>query len=180
MNGLRCPNCDLVNLLSAKNCHRCGSSLQDLPATAQVSVPVEETFQARSFAPQSSGGSIPPDNELGKKTYFWYRVYLASLAGLSLFGAGIGVFLLIGSQSASISAQEAQEFLLMGIIYGILGFLVAIIYAVALFLPKKPWNWIVGIVFIAFGMTSCCTIPAAIPLLIFWIKPETKAVFGRN
>jgi hypothetical protein len=29
-------------------------------------------------------------------------------------------------------------------------------------------------------MTSVCCIPACVPLLIYWIKPETKAYFGRT
>jgi hypothetical protein len=32
----------------------------------------------------------------------------------------------------------------------------------------------------AIGMTSCCFLPFLIPLLIYWLKPETKAYFGRN
>jgi hypothetical protein len=30
---------------------------------------------------------------------------------------------------------------------------------------------------IGLGMTSACTLPICIPLLIFWLKPETKAFF---
>jgi hypothetical protein len=35
-------------------------------------------------------------------------------------------------------------------------------------------------VLICIGMNSCCLLPASIPLLIFWIKPETKTYFGRK
>ena len=35
-------------------------------------------------------------------------------------------------------------------------------------------------VLIAIGLTSCLTIPAALPLLLYWIKPEAKAWFGRT
>jgi Na+/pantothenate symporter len=68
----------------------------------------------------------------------------------------------------------------MGIFYAVLGVIFFIIFAVALVLPRKPYNWIVGIVMMALGMTSCCFLPFLIPLLIYWIKPETKAYFGRN
>jgi hypothetical protein len=33
-------------------------------------------------------------------------------------------------------------------------------------------------VIICLGMTSACFLPVCIPLLIFWIKPETKLYFG--
>jgi hypothetical protein len=61
-----------------------------------------------------------------------------------------------------------------------LGAALAVVFAVALFLPRRRWNWIVGIVIIALGMTSCCFAPFLIPLIVYWVKPETKAYFGRN
>jgi hypothetical protein len=54
-----------------------------------------------------------------------------------------------------------------------------LIFALAPFLPKKPWAWIYHLVLICLGMSGC-TIVASIPLLIFWLKPETKAFFGRS
>ena len=177
MNGLRCPNCELVNLLTAKSCHRCGTALSDLPDTAQVSVPVEELAQARGF---SSGGStgIPEDNELGAKTYFWYRVYCMVMVALYVMVMALGVILAVVQPESD--TGSAEESLIMGLAYAIVGAIFAVVYAVALFLPRKPFNWIVGIVMLAIGMTSCCFIPAALPLLIFWIKPETQAYFGRT
>ncbi len=35
-------------------------------------------------------------------------------------------------------------------------------------------------VLIGLGLTSCCTWPATIPLIIQWLKPEMKARFGRT
>ena len=52
------------------------------------------------------------------------------------------------------------------------------IYAVAAFVPYKPWAWTFGLVAICLGLSSCMAL-AAVPLLIFWMKPETKAAFGR-
>jgi hypothetical protein len=50
---------------------------------------------------------------------------------------------------------------------------------VALLLPPRPWTWIYHLVIICFGMTSACCIPMCVPLVIFWLKPDTKAYFGR-
>jgi hypothetical protein len=41
----------------------------------------------------------------------------------------------------------------------------------------KPWVWVYGIVLICLGMTSACILPFAIPLLIFWIKDQTKGYY---
>ncbi len=135
MNGLRCPKCDLVNLLTAETCHRCGNSLLNLPKTAEVSVPIEQTFQARAFAPEISD-AIPMDNELGRKTYFWYRVYCGVLVFLYVLFMGLGVLLaFVIPPDANSSAEEN---LIVGIVYIILGALFALVYIVALFLPRNP------------------------------------------
>ncbi len=174
MNGLKCPNCDLINLLDAQSCHRCRNSLQNLPNTAQVSVPIDETFRAQAFH-QKSNSDIPRDNETGQKTFFWYRVYCFVMLMIYLCLVGIGLLL------ASFPDESgSQQVLVTGIAYAISGGLFALIFGVALFLPRRPFNWIVGIVMIAIGMMSCCFLPATIPLLIFWVKPETKAYFGRS
>ncbi len=175
MNGIICPKCDLLNLTTAENCLRCGSSLTFIPKTEYVSVPIEELRQAQTFAQTNS---IPQDNEIGRKTYFWYRVYLSVLLILYLSVTIFGVALVI-FQPETESGDQA-EMLITGAIYGILGAIFSVLTAIALFLPRKSWNWIVGIVMIAFGMTSCCFIPAVVPLMIYWVKPETKAFFGRK
>ncbi|MCB1023950.1 MAG: hypothetical protein KDB79_06165 [Acidobacteria bacterium] len=177
MNGIRCPKCDLVNLLAAEHCARCSTVLSDLPPTAQVSVPVDQMFQAQQFAAGHTE-TIPQDNELGRKTYFWYRVYCAVLVALYVFLMGLGVILIFFEPEPRTSSPD--EDLIVGLVYIILGALFALVFLIAIFLPRKPYNWIVGIVMIAFGMTSCCFLPATLPLLIFWLKPETKAFFGRK
>jgi len=72
---------------------------------------------------------------------------------------------------------DPMEVQIQGYLLMIVGVPFAIFFGAAPFLPKRPWAWIYGIVAIAFGMTSPCCLPASIPLLIFWIKPETKAFF---
>jgi hypothetical protein len=47
-------------------------------------------------------------------------------------------------------------------------------------MPRRPWAWIFGLVLICIGLTSLCCLPVAIPLLLSWLKPETKSYFGRN
>ena len=122
--------------------------------------------------------SVPQSNELGRKTFFWYRVYLAVLAFLYLAVTVLGIGIAIIRPDTR--DQSPEEMLIMGIVYAVVGAVFFVLFAVALFLPPKPFNWIVGIIAIAVGMTSCCFIPFCVPLLIFWMKPETKAFFGRS
>jgi MFS family permease len=149
-----------------------------LPQTAYVSVPTEQTFEAQTLSFNPPPLSIPQDNEIGRKTFLWYRVYCGFLMVMYLLVTLLGVFL--AAFAPDTREYKSEETFIMGIIYAVLGVVFFIVFAVALFLPRKPYNWIVGIVMMALGMTSCCFLPFLIPLIIYWVKPETKAYFGRN
>lgn len=117
-------------------------------------------------------------NETGRKTFFWYRVYLAILMVLYAAVAVVGVVLVVVKPESR--QYEQAEIVMLGGLYAALGTVFFIIFAAALFLPPKPYNWVVGIVLICVGMTSCCFLPICVPLLIYWIKPETQTFFGRK
>lgn len=91
----------------------------------------------------------------------------------------LGVFFLF--MSGELADEETPRFL--WVVYGALfiglGILLAGLYAAAFFLPPKPWTWVYHLVLIGFGMTSCCCLPFSIALLVYWLKPETQAWFGR-
>lgn len=177
MNGIRCPQCSLINQLSAAECRQCHFPFNNLPPMAFVSVPIEKTFEAQTVISKNRS-MIPQDNEIGRKTFFWYRVYCVVLIIFYLIITGLGLFLAIAKPATK--DQTPEEVMITGIVYLIIGAILLIIYLVALFLPRKPYNWVVGIVMIALGMTSCCFLPFVVPLLIFWLKTETKTFFGRN
>jgi hypothetical protein len=54
------------------------------------------------------------------------------------------------------------------------------VYASAPFWPKRPLFWILCAILIGLGLTSCATIPFCVPLMLFWLKPENQAFFGRT
>lgn len=98
------------------------------------------------------------------------------MALLYLFIVVVGIFFLTAAPTdRNMSAQEAQ---ITGGIMFFMGILLAIPFAIGAFLPQKPWAWVFGLVLICIGLTSVCCMPATIPLLIHWIKPETKFYFG--
>ena len=110
----------------------------------------------------------------------WCKVYLGFMTGLYLVGAVVGVLLLAFAASLADPETDAMEFRIMGAVYGVLGVLFGIGFGIGLLVPRRRWGWIYTIVLICIGFTSCCTLPACIPLLIFWIKPETKMYFGMS
>ena len=108
----------------------------------------------------------------------WYKVYCVLMALLYLFCVVAGVFLIIAAPAdRDMSSEEAR---LLGGIMLFMGIALAIPFVIGAFLPQKPWAWVFGLVLICIGLTSVCCMPVTIPLLIHWIKPETKFYFGRT
>ncbi|HLM58716.1 MAG TPA: hypothetical protein VK422_21610 [Pyrinomonadaceae bacterium] len=106
----------------------------------------------------------------------WYVAFCAAMAIMWLMLVILGLnFIVAGPSDPEMSPGEAR---VMGLIFIVLGAALMAPYAAAPFLPRRKWAWVVGVVLIALSMTGTCCIPAAVPLLIFWVKPETKAFFN--
>jgi len=106
----------------------------------------------------------------------WYRVY----AGLS---AAMYLALMFGSFLFPLLVRPGRDEpppWIFALLFGCISAPFAAAYIAAFFLPRRPWVWIYHIVLIGVGMTSACCIPACIPLLIYWLKPETRRYFGRE
>ena len=89
----------------------------------------------------------------------------------------MGIVFMFIEPDADMSATEAK---IMGAVFLILGLVLFVPYALAPFLPRQSWVWVLGLVLICIGLTSACCLPACIPLLIFWLKPDVKAFYGRT
>jgi hypothetical protein len=97
-------------------------------------------------------------------------MYLLCLVG--------GIVVLVAEPSSS--GTSADEAALMGLIFAVLGLVLSIPFAIGPFLPRSPGAWTFDLVLICIGLGSACCLPVTIPLLLAWLKPETKAYFGRN
>lgn len=116
----------------------------------------------------------PPDGV----TY--YRIYAWIIGVLSVIGALAGVvmmFLPMLLDKGSTSPGSMLETWLGGLFYFGMGAAQATPVFITLFAGRKPWVHTLGTVVIGLGMMSCC-MPILIPLLIVWMKPETKQWFG--
>lgn len=107
----------------------------------------------------------------------WFKVYAGVLSVIYFLVLVLGFFILM-SDPAPGDTTALQRAVGLTIFFGVVGLLLAA-FVVGLFLQPRPWVWIYDLVLIVSGFTSCLTLPFSIALLIFWLKPETKAYFGR-
>jgi MFS family permease len=113
----------------------------------------------------------------------WFRVYCGalSLVYLAMFVGGIA-FLFFGAFADHLGRSEEMPRALMvayALVLIVLGAVFAAAFGAGAFLRPKPWVWVYGIVLISIGFMSACCLPFSVALLIFWLKPEAKAYFGR-
>ncbi|MBX3261565.1 MAG: hypothetical protein KF782_17915 [Labilithrix sp.] len=123
-------------------------------------------------------GYAPPGFTRGRPAVItWFRVYAATTLALYVGFFALWQFL----APAGPDEAHRQPTLAGDVTTAALGLLVFVfggLFALGAFVPYKPWGWIVGLVAICLGLSSCTAV-FAIPLLIYWMKPETKAAFGR-
>jgi hypothetical protein len=112
------------------------------------------------------------------KVWEWFVVYCIAMAILYLVCAALGVAMIVVDPAAlDADPAEAPFMDIEGAVLLGMGVVLLVPFAAAPFLPRRKWVWIYDLVLICLGLTSCCTVPACIPLLLYWLKPEAKAWF---
>lgn len=129
-------------------------------------------------SPDASLGLPQPKLTPGVVT--WFKIYAGFMVFLYVLVMIGGVALALFSETLASGEEPREVFLIQGVVFAVIGIPLIAMYVVGLFMPQKSWAWVYGIILIGIGMTSCCFIPACVPLIIFWIKPETQSYFGRK
>jgi hypothetical protein len=112
------------------------------------------------------------------KVILWFKIYSGFLCLLYLATAAFSLFLFFADPAdteMSVTAARVTGVLLLVVGLGLFGACL-----LPLVLGPRPWLWTYDLVIICLGMTSACILPASIPLLIFWLKPEAKRYFGKS
>lgn len=115
---------------------------------------------------------LPP--LFGRDTPPVWRWYVAYVVLMALVYVGCVVTGLVLVFSAEGDGNGTA-----GVLLTFLGVVLAGAFIAAPLLPRKPWAWTYHLVLICFSLSSACCMPVCVPLLIHWLKPRTKAFFGR-
>lgn len=109
---------------------------------------------------------LPPGQK--PPVWFWYVGYCVAMALLYLACIGLGAVMMV------VDDPDTPESWIMGIVFAVICAPLFLMYAAAPFLPRSKFAWYYGFATIGLGLTSCCTLPFSIALLIYWLKPETR------
>lgn len=114
------------------------------------------------------------------KVLLWHRIYCAVMVLIYLVSTAGGAAMMLFAHRIADAHNPAAQFIVQGFLMAALGSIFTAAFLASFFLPRAPWAWVYHIVLISLGMTSCCCLPACVPLLIFWLNPETQSYFGRT
>ena len=92
----------------------------------------------------------------------------------------LGVLLMVPNLIPADTSEDAMAMKFGGVIYLVIGLIFGGAYIVGLVTKAQSWAWVYNLVLICVGLTSCLFLPICIPLMIFWLKPEVKAFYGRT
>ena len=115
----------------------------------------------------------------------WYKVYAATLAAIYvilLLGCAVGLFFSLRASPDFWQEADMPPLLFYLYLIGLaeLSLVLGGAYIAAFFTPRKPWAWTYHIVLICIGFSSACFLPICVPLLIYWLRPEAKAYYGKS
>ena len=119
------------------------------------------------------------EEERPPEAVYYFRIY-AALIILNLLGVfGGGLFMMLKPLMSGASGGAATEDLIVGLVLVGSGFLPMVPHGLALFGGRRKWVYTLALVLIGINMlwVSCC-LPITIPMLIYWMKPETKRWYG--
>ena len=107
----------------------------------------------------------------------WFKVYAAMMAFCWLVFAVLGLIFTFSAPALADTDWDMAADMFSGLAFLVAGGGLFLVYALALFLKPRPWVWILDLLLILLGMLSCLLMLFLIPLLIFWMKAETKRYF---
>ena len=141
--------------------------------------PYNNPFQSPQYPPHHGKPTAKGGTPAVWVFYVIYCIYLSLIyAALIALGA-IFIFFAEPIAESDRDATDPMAFVIMGIFFCGLGLPFFVASVAGPLVPKNRFGWIYGIVLIAIGLTSGCTIMFSIPLLIFWLINKDLKQFYR-
>jgi hypothetical protein len=112
------------------------------------------------------------------KAVFWLKIYSAFLAFIYLAVSAASLFFFLSKPEDLEMSENAA--MMVGLLFLLVGAALFAVCLVPLIASPQPWVWTYDLVILCMGFTSPCFLVVCVPLLVYWLKPETKAYFGRS
>jgi hypothetical protein len=121
------------------------------------------------------------EEERPPEAVHYFRIYAVLNIGLLLCVVFGGLYMMLAPLLSGTTGASATAKWVVGLLVAGVAFALMIPYVIALFGGRKRWVHTLVLVLLAASLllNGCCLLWAAsIPMLIYWIKPETKRWYG--
>jgi hypothetical protein len=126
------------------------------------------------------GTEYAASGETAPEGVTYFRIVAVIHGLMSGFVALFGLVMMIAPLAVPSSSRGGADVATwaVGFFYTGVGAALFVPTAVALFGGRRPWVHTLGTVVIGLGMLNMCCIPLLVPVLIVWMKPETRRWYG--
>ncbi len=107
-----------------------------------------------------------------------FKLYCVFIILCGLFSIGFGGVVLTFNPPAPSPART--EGIQIAALYFFMGAASALPALLGIFIPRKPWGWTYSMILLGLSMLGCVCIPPAVLLLIFYLRPNVKAFYGKT
>ncbi len=120
------------------------------------------------------------EEERPPEAIYYFRIYAVVMLLCLLGGFGSGLYMMLEPLMKRIGTPSAGDWIGGAILMCISGFFM-VPHAIVLFGGRAKWVYTLATVLIGMSMLwNMCCLPITLPLLIVWMKPETKKWYGVN
>lgn len=113
------------------------------------------------------------------KVVTWYERYCQAAIALFILGSTLGCYAVFARESLAVRmGVEPVALAVFGSLWMLSLLFLAFVHFAALRSPRAPWAWKIHAIVLGIGLTTLILWPVALPLLWFWMKPETKQFYG--
>lgn len=113
------------------------------------------------------------------KVVIWYEHYCQAAIALFVVGSFSGLYGVVARESLAARFEvDPVAIALFSSLWLLTLLFLAFVHYAALKTPRVDWAWKIHAIVLGVGMTTLVLWPAALPLIWYWFKPETKAFYG--
>ncbi len=108
-----------------------------------------------------------------------FRIYCSAVSASWTCLAFYIISRLTGYQDLAAQwAWDPVAVLLFGSVFVVAAFFLSVVHIAAMATPPSPEAWKIKAIVLGLDLTTLILWPLALPLLVFWFKPDVKALHG--
>jgi hypothetical protein len=139
------------------------------------------TQQGPYLVPAGAPPGMPllHEEERPPEAVYYFRIYAVLVIIILLGTAGGGVYAMVKPLFSAAGTSTVNDWV-GGLVTAVFCGGLVVPHVLALFGGRKSWVYTLSLVLIGVNLVwgICCCLPVNVPLLIVWMKPETKRWYG--